>query len=174
MRSAYPISYPRSAASDYVFGRFEAARNEGSVARSRREPVHRREQSCSVAERSSFDFHNPRCGFSAYQHRTPVPINSAVEPLRHRCVLRTGGAGQPSRPSTARPKPTTPCRSTSCASAASPTPAFPPAGQAEQLPPVDAATVLLRCDDTEFARRCRSIADAEGLTMLEHIVVQID
>ena len=51
---------------------------------------------------------------------------------------------------------------------------FTPGWQAEHLPLIDAAMVLLRADDVEFTRRCRSIADAEGSGMLEHITAQLD
>ena len=51
---------------------------------------------------------------------------------------------------------------------------FTPGWQAEHLPLIDAAMVLLQAVDAEFARRCRSIADAEGPGMLDHIVAQLD
>lgn len=42
------------------------------------------------------------------------------------------------------------------------------------MPLIDAALVLLRADDAVFKRRCRSIAEAEGFTMLESIAARLD
>ena len=42
------------------------------------------------------------------------------------------------------------------------------------MPLVTAAMSLLQSDDAEFKRRCRSIAEAEGFTMLEHITARLD
>ena len=46
--------------------------------------------------------------------------------------------------------------------------------QDEHMPLVTAALSLLQSDDAEFKRRCRSIAEAEGFLMLEHITSRLD
>ena len=56
---------------------------------------------------------------------------------------------------------------------ATPTP-FTREWQEQHLPLIDAAMELLQADDAEFQRRCQTIAETEGSTMLEHLTAQLD
>ena len=105
-------------------------------------------------------------------HVSDDRIGVGSAPLRHRSLRRRrrrrpeyGGmsatiipfrGGQPARPDPVLP------------------PAFTREWQEQHLPLIDAAMDLLQADDAEFERRCQTIAETEGSTMLEHLTAQLD